>query len=78
MTLLLDEVAAWHGATLDRLKASVRETAALLRPIDRVRLIAVHETIDQVFDWQPAARRRRWSVSAPAAAPRSSTASSPR
>ena len=53
VTLLLDVSGSVDGAMLDRLKASVRETAALLRPIDRVRLIAVHETIDQVFDWQP-------------------------
>jgi Ca-activated chloride channel family protein len=53
VTLLLDMSLSVDGATLDRLKSSVRETAALLRPIDRLRLLGIHESITQVFDWQP-------------------------
>jgi Ca-activated chloride channel family protein len=53
VTLLLDVSGSVDGLMLERLKASVRETAALLRPVDRLRLLGIHESIAQVFDWQP-------------------------
>jgi VWFA-related protein len=53
VTLLLDVSRSVDGPLLGRLKQAVRETAALLRPADRLRLIAIHERITQVFPWQP-------------------------
>jgi hypothetical protein len=53
VTLLLDVSGSTDGTMLERLKASVRETATLLRPIDRLRLLGIHDSISQVFDWQP-------------------------
>jgi len=51
-TLLLDLSSSVDGAALDRLKAAVRDTAALLRPDDRIRLIAISQVLREVFGFQ--------------------------
>jgi len=53
VTLLLDMSTSVDGTMLERLKSSVRETATLLKPADRLRLLGIHESIAQVFGWQP-------------------------
>jgi VWFA-related protein len=53
VTLLLDLSSSVEGARLERLKSSVRETAALLRPADRLRLISVQHVLREVFPFQP-------------------------
>jgi hypothetical protein len=53
VTLLLDVSSSVEGARLERLKYSVKETSALLRPVDRLRLIAVQHTVRQLFPFQP-------------------------
>jgi hypothetical protein len=52
LTLLIDLSSSVDGATLNRLKAAVRDTAALLGPDDRVRLIAVSQVLHEVFRFQ--------------------------
>ena len=52
LTLLLDSSASVDGAMLQRLKSGIDDTVALLRPEDRVRLIAVSQVF-QVFDFRP-------------------------
>jgi len=57
VTLLLDVSGSVSGARLDRLKSSVVETAKLLRPVDRVRLIAMQYELRQVFGYQAGGTR---------------------
>lgn len=52
LTLLLDLSSSVDGTTLQRLKTAVRDTAALLKPGDRVRLIAVSQVLREVFRLQ--------------------------
>jgi VWFA-related protein len=53
VTLLLDVSRSVEGQRLDQLKRSVVETAQLLRPADRLRLIAVQHELHQVFPFEP-------------------------
>jgi hypothetical protein len=53
LTLLIDLSSSVDGRTLDRLKAAVRDTGALLRPDDRVRLIAVSQVLKEIVPMQP-------------------------
>jgi Ca-activated chloride channel family protein len=53
VTLLLDVSGSVEGSILDRLKRGVRDTAALLEPTDRLRLLAMRQTSNSVFSWQP-------------------------
>ncbi len=53
VTLLLDASNSVRGAMLERLKRGVADTAALLTPADRLRLISVQHIIREVFPWQP-------------------------
>ena len=53
VTLLLDASSSVRGAMLERLKRAVTDTAALLTPRDRLRLISVQHIIREVFPWQP-------------------------
>ena len=53
VTLLLDASNSVRGAMLARLKTAVTDTAALLTPQDRLRLISVQHVIRAVFPWQP-------------------------
>jgi len=53
LTLLLDLSSSVDGRTLDRLKAAVRDTTALLRPDDRIRLIAISQVLHEVLALQP-------------------------
>jgi VWFA-related protein len=57
VTLLLDVSRSVEGQRLERLKYSVGETAQLLRPEDRLRLIAVQHTLREVFAFQPGGSR---------------------
>lgn len=57
VTLLLDVSGSVSGARLDRLKSSVVETAKLMRPVDRVRLIAMQYELRQVFGYQAGGSR---------------------
>ncbi|HEX5214018.1 MAG TPA: VWA domain-containing protein [Vicinamibacterales bacterium] len=57
VTLLLDVSGSVSGARLERLKSSVIETAKLLRPVDRVRLIAMQYELRQVFGYQAGGTR---------------------
>ena len=57
VTLLMDVSGSVSGARLERLKYSVVETAKLLRPVDRVRLIAMHYELRQVFGYQAGGTR---------------------
>ncbi|MFI5177598.1 MAG: VWA domain-containing protein [Vicinamibacterales bacterium] len=57
VTLLLDVSRSVEGQRLERLKYSVGETAQLLRPEDRLRLIAVQHTLREVFPFQPGGTR---------------------
>jgi hypothetical protein len=50
---LLDASSSVRGTMLERLKTAVTETASLLTPADRIRLIAVQHIIREVFPWQP-------------------------
>lgn len=52
VTLLLDLSGSVQGQRLDRLKQGVVETARLLRPEDRLRLIAMQHAVYQVFPFQ--------------------------
>lgn len=49
LTVLLDLSASVNGATLRRLKGAVSETAALLQPQDRIRLLSVSQVLREVF-----------------------------
>src|SRR5437764_1788191 len=53
LTFLLDASASVDGPTLDRLKTAVTDTAALLRPADRARLIAISQVLREVFSLRP-------------------------
>jgi VWFA-related protein len=53
LTLLLDLSSSVDGRTLDRLKAAVRDTTALLRPDDRFRLIAISQVLNEIVPLQP-------------------------
>lgn len=53
VTLLLDASGSVQGQRLERLKQAVLDTAKLLRPEDRLRLIAVQHAVYQVFPFQP-------------------------
>ena len=57
LTLLIDVSRSVTGERLERLKSSVVETAKLLRPIDRVRLIAMQHELRQVFGYQAGGTR---------------------
>ncbi len=53
VTLLLDLSRSVEGPRLERLKSSVSETAMLLHPDDRLRLIGMQHELHQVFPFQP-------------------------
>jgi len=53
VTLLLDLSRSVAGPRLERLKQAVVQTAALLGPEDRLRLITVQHELRQVFGFQP-------------------------
>jgi hypothetical protein len=53
VTVLLDASASVDGSTFARLKAAVNETASLLHPEDRLRLIAIRS---------PARSGGRWTI----------------
>ena len=57
LTLLLDLSGSVSGLRLERLKYSVVETAKLLRPVDRVRLIGMQHELRQVFGYQAGGTR---------------------
>jgi len=57
LTLLLDLSGSVNGLRLERLKYSVVETAKLLRPVDRVRLIGMQHELRQVFGYQAGGTR---------------------
>ena len=52
VTLLLDNSSSVRGTMLEHLKRAVTETAALLTPRDRLRLISVQHMIHEVVPWQ--------------------------
>jgi VWFA-related protein len=52
LTLLLDLSSSVDGPTLRRLKTAVTDTAALLGPHDRIRLIAVSQVLHEVFGFR--------------------------
>ena len=52
LTLVLDLSASVDGPTLQRLKTAVRDTAALLGPDDRIRLITISQVLHQVFSFR--------------------------
>jgi VWFA-related protein len=53
LTLLLDLSTSVDGEQLQRLKTAVRDTAALLHPDDRIRLIAISQVLREVFSLRP-------------------------
>lgn len=53
LTLLLDLSSSVDGPQLRRLKTAVADTANLLRPDDRIRLVAVSQVLHEVFGFQP-------------------------
>jgi VWFA-related protein len=53
LTLLLDLSSSVDGPLLQRLKTAVTETAALLRPDDRIRLVAISQVLREVFSLRP-------------------------
>jgi VWFA-related protein len=55
VTLLLDLSASVDGPTLRRLKTAVDDTARLLRPDDRIRLVAISQVLREVFTFRPKA-----------------------
>jgi VWFA-related protein len=55
LTLLLDLSSSVDGPMLQRLKAAVSDTAALLRPDDRIRLVAISQVLHEVFGFRPKA-----------------------
>jgi hypothetical protein len=52
-TLLVDVSGSVEGDVLEHLKAGVRDVAHLLRPEDRVRLISIRQSLEEVFPFQP-------------------------
>ena len=57
LTLLLDLSSSVDGPQLQRIKAAVADTARLLRPDDRIRLIAISQVLQEVFPFQPGSAR---------------------
>jgi VWFA-related protein len=53
LTLLLDLSSSVDGPQLQRIKAAVADTAGLLRPDDRIRLVAISQVLQEVFPFQP-------------------------
>lgn len=53
LTLLLDLSSSVDGPTLRRLKTAVTDTAGLLGPGDRIRLIAISQVLHEVFGFRP-------------------------
>src|SRR5206468_1304724 len=53
VTLLLDLSSSVDGPMLQRLKAAVADTAALLRGDDRIRLVAISQVLREVFGFRP-------------------------
>ena len=53
LTLLLDLSSSVDGPLLQRLKAAVEDTAALLRADDRIRLVAISQVLREVFSLRP-------------------------
>ena len=53
LTLLLDLSSSVDGPMLQRLKAAVTDTAALLLPDDRIRLVAISQVLHEVFGFRP-------------------------
>jgi VWFA-related protein len=53
LTLLLDLSSSVDGPTLQRLKTAVIDTAALLGPDDRIRLVTISQVLHQVFSFRP-------------------------
>jgi VWFA-related protein len=56
LTLLLDTSRSTEGALLDRLKRAVLDTVHLLRPDDRLRVLAIQHVINEVVPLQEASR----------------------
>jgi VWFA-related protein len=52
LTLLLDLSSSVDGPMLQRLKAAVIDTAALLGPDDRIRLVTISQVLRQVFSFR--------------------------
>jgi VWFA-related protein len=52
LTVLLDLSVSVLGDTLTRLKRALIDTARLLRPDDRIRLVVVSQALHEVFDFQ--------------------------
>jgi len=57
VTLMLDASRSVEGARLERMKAAVLDTADLIAPEDRLRLIAIQHQLNQVFPFQPGGQR---------------------
>jgi VWFA-related protein len=55
VTLLLDLSSSVDGPMLQRLKTAVADTAGLLRPDDRIRLVAISQVLREVFGFRPKA-----------------------
>ena len=53
LTLLLDLSSSVDGPTLQRLKTAVTDTAGLLLPDDRIRLVAISQVLHEVFNFRP-------------------------
>lgn len=53
LTLLLDLSSSVDGPQLERLKTAVLDTAALLLPDDRIRLVAISQVLREVFSLRP-------------------------
>jgi len=53
LTLLLDLSSSVDGPQLQRIKKAVAETADLLRPDDRIRLIAISQVLQEMVPFQP-------------------------
>ena len=53
LTFLLDLSSSVDGPSLERLKKAIADTADLLRPDDRIRLIAVSQVLQEVIAFQP-------------------------
>ena len=53
LTLLLDLSSSVDGPQLERLKKAVTDTADLLRPDDRIRLVAISQVLHEVFSFRP-------------------------
>ena len=52
LTLLLDLSSSVDGPQLQRLKKAVADTAELLRPDDRIRLVAISQVLQEIFPFQ--------------------------